>query len=159
MPVPPTANRKCPVRLRRLSAAKARLRLRDGFTEGLAGFGVANGLVLFLNAGNGVEQHLREVAHGEGVCAVDALARELLDGVGEEGVDAVGGVEVAGTVEKLSGESFGIGLRGAGLTKVIGTERFVVNAKHAAMLAAGTDVLTLIGADEFGGNRRFRGDG
>src|SRR5690242_10806131 len=135
MPVPPTANRKCPVRLRRLSAAKARLRLRDGFTEGLAGFGVANGLVLFLNAGNGVEEHLSEVAHGESVGAVDALARELLDSVGEKRVDAIGGIEVAGPVEKLSGESFGIGLRGAGLTKVIRTEGFVVNAEHVAAVA------------------------
>ena len=152
MPVPPTANRKRPARLRRLSATKAGLRLRDGFAEGLPGFDVANGLVLLLNTGYGVEEHLREVAHGEGVGAVDALARELLDGVGEERVDAVSGVEIAGTVEELSSESFGIGLRGASLTKVIRTEGFVVNAEHAAMLAARTDVLALIGGREFRGN-------
>ena len=128
------------------------MRLRDGFAESLPGFRAANGLVLFLNTGNGVEEHLREVAEGEGVCAVDALARELFDGVGEERVDTVGGVEIAGAIEKLGGEGFGIGLRDASLTKVIGTERFVVNAEHAAMLAARADVLALIGTDEFVGH-------
>lgn len=118
----------------------------------MPGFGVAHGLVLFLHAGNGVEEHLREVAHGEGVGAVDALARELLDGVGEERVDAVGGVEVAGAVEELSGKSFGIGLRGASLTKVIGAKGFVVNAEHVAAIAAGAEVLALVGGGEFGGN-------
>ena len=82
----------------------------DGFAQGLPGFGGANGLVLFLNAGNGVEEELREIADGERVAAVHALASELLDDVGEERVDAVGGVEITGGLEKLGGERFGIRL-------------------------------------------------
>ena len=65
-------------RLNRLSGAKASLRLRDGFAEGLPGFGRADGLVLLLDAGNGFEEELREVADGQGVLAVNALASELL---------------------------------------------------------------------------------
>jgi hypothetical protein len=127
-------------------------RFGDGFAEGLLGLTGAHGLVFLLNAGDGVEEELREVADGEGVAAVNALASELLDDVGEERVDAVGGVEIAGSLEKLSGERFGIGLGGLRLTEVIRAKRFVVDAKHAAMLAARTNVLALIGSDEFGGD-------
>ena len=123
----------------------------DGFAQGLAGFVGADGLVFLLDAGNGVEEELREIADGERVATVDALTSELLDDVSEKRVDAVGGVEIAGGFEQLGGESFGIGLGWPGETKVIGAKRFVVDAEHAAMLAAGTDVLALIGDGEFGG--------
>jgi hypothetical protein len=39
----------------------------EGFAQGLLGFGGADGLVLLLNAGDGVEKELREVADGKGV--------------------------------------------------------------------------------------------
>jgi len=135
------------------------LRFREGFVARLPGFGGADGLVFLLNTGDGVEEELREVADGESVLAVNALASELLDGVGEERIDAVGGVEVAGGVEKLGGESSGIGLGGAGLAKMKRTEGFVVDAEHAAVLAARTDVLALIGGDEFGRSGEFGGKG
>jgi len=135
------------------------LRLGEGFVACLPAFRGADGLVFLLDAGNGVEEELREVADGESVLAVNTLASELLDGVGEKRVDAIGGVEVAGGVEELGGERFGIGLGGASLTKVIGTEGFVVNAEHAAVLAARTDVLALIGGDEFGRSGEFGGNG
>ena len=118
-------------------------------------FGVTLGLLFLVDGGDGVEEELGEVTEGESVAAADALASELFGDVGEEGVDAFGGVEIAGSGEKLGGERFGIGLigergKGLGLAKVIGTERFVVDAEHAAMLAARTEVLTLIGGDDGG---------
>lgn len=79
-------------------------------------------------------------------------ARKLLGDVGEELVEAVGGVETTGTVEKLGGESFLVAMRCAGLTKVIGAKGFVVNTEHAAMLAAGNDVPARMASGEFGGN-------
>ena len=134
------------------------MRFGEGFFAlggaGLLRFVRAKGLVFLVDAGNGVEEELREVAEGESVVAADALASEGFGDVGEERVDAVGGVEIAGGFEKFGGENFRIGLGGAGLAKVIGAERFRVDAKHAAMLAAGREVLALIGADEFGGWRR-----
>lgn len=133
-----------------MCSANAGLRLRNGFAQGLPGFARANGLVFLLNAGNNVEEELREVADGESVATINALASELLDDVSEERVDAVGGVEIAGGCEKLGGKSFGIGLRSLRQTKVIRTESFVVDAEHAAMLAAGTDVLALIRSGECG---------
>jgi hypothetical protein len=51
----------------------------DGFAQGLFGFGGANGMVFLLNAGNGVEEQLREVTDGERVATVNALASELFD--------------------------------------------------------------------------------
>jgi len=92
------------------SMEAGRLGIRDGFPEGLPGLGSVNSLVLLLNAGNGVEEELREVTDGEGIAAVDALVSELLDGVGEESVDTVGGVEIACGFEELGSESFGSGL-------------------------------------------------
>jgi hypothetical protein len=102
---------------------------------------------------------LGEVAEGEGVAAVEVSAGELFGDVGEEGVDAVGSVEIAGASEEFGSESFRIRLigelgKGLRLAKVIGTERFVVDAEHAAMLAARTEVLALIGGDDGGSGLR-----
>lgn len=92
-----------------LLGAGAGAGFRDGFAESLFGLSGANGLVLLLNAGNGIEEELREVADGKGVVAVNALVGKLPDGVGEEDVDAIGGVEVAGGVEEFGGDGFGVG--------------------------------------------------
>ena len=122
-------------------------RFGDRFPEGLLGFAGANGLVLFLNAGNGIEEELGEVADGHGVLAVNALASELLDGVGEERVDAIGGVEITGTVEELGGEGFGIGLGGEVLLEMLSTEGVVSGSdSHAAAATGGVDVTALVGA-------------
>jgi hypothetical protein len=160
-----------------LGLAEARLGLREGLgAEELAG-GVGLGLgealvanflsfagvdrvLLRLDGGEGAEEELGEIADGEGVAAVDAAVGELLGDVGEESVDAIGGIEIAGSGEEFGGEDFGIGLvvelgKGLRLAKVIGAERFVVDAEHAAVLAAGRDVLALTGGDD--GGRRLRG--
>ena len=136
--------------------AEASERFGDGFPESLPGLAGANGLVLLLNAGNGIEEELREVADGEGVAAVNALASELLDGVGEEGVDAVGGVEVAGGVEQLGGDGFGIGLRGEVLLKVMGTKGVMRGSYGQAAAATGSvEVSALVGASRFGRHKGF----
>lgn len=115
--------------------------------------GVADGLVLFLDAGNGVEEELREVTEGQGVLAVNALANELLDGVGEEGVDAIGGVEIAGAVEELGGEGFRIRWRGLGKAEVERAKRIAArSAEHTATLAAGVVIVTLVGIGKFEGH-------
>jgi hypothetical protein len=126
----------------------------DAFVPGFLRGAGADGVVFFLDARYGVKQELREVADGESVAAVDAAAGELLGDVGEKRVDAVGGVEIAGSIEEFGGDDFGIGLGGLRLAKVIGTERFAVDAKHVAMVAAGRDVLALARGDEFGGSFR-----
>lgn len=136
--------------------AEASERFGDGFPESLTGLAGANGLVLLLNAGNGIEKELREVADGEGVAAVNALASELLDGVGEEGVDAVGGVEVAGRVEKFGGDGFGIGLRGEVLLKVMGAKGVMRGSDgQAAAATGGVEVSALVGASRFGRHKCF----
>ena len=110
----------------------------------------ADGLVLLLDAGDGVEEELREVADGESVLAVQALTSELADGVGEENVDAIGGVQVAGAVKELGGDGFGIGLGGQVLLEVMGAEGVVRGSDgHAAAAAGGVEVSALIGAVGF----------
>ena len=122
-------------------------RFGDRFSEGLLGLGRANGLVLLLNAGNGIEQELGEVTDGHGVLAVDAPASELLDGVGEERVDAIGGVEVAGAVEEVGGEGFGIGLGGVVLLEMLSAEGVMSGSDgHAAAATGGVNVTALAGA-------------
>ena len=124
--------------------------------EGVPGLGGANNLVLLLDAGNGVEEELREVADGESILAVNALAGELLDGVGEESVDAVGRVEVAGGIEEFRSESFGIGRRRDVLLKVMGAESVVSGSDgHAAAATGGVDVSALVGAKGSGRHRVF----
>lgn len=111
-------------------------------------FGGALGLLFLLDAGDGVEEELGEVAEGEGVATVEAAAGKLLDGVGEEGVDAVGGVEVAGPGEEFRGEEFGIGLGGEVLLKVVGAEGVVGwSDEHAAATAGAVDMTALRGGD------------
>jgi hypothetical protein len=121
---------------------------RDGFVQGLAGFVGAYGLVFLLDAGYGVEQELCEKAHGGGVAAVYALAGEGFGDVGEKRVDAVGGVEISGGVEKFSGENFGIGLGAAVLVKVVGAKRVVAGSnEHTATTGGAVDVRALIVGD------------
>ena len=113
----------------------------------------ADGLRFLVDTGTGVEENLREIAEGESVAAIDALASELFGDVSEERVDAFGGVEIAGAGEKFGTESFGIRLQGGlRLAKVVRTEGFVGDAQHVAMVAAGREVLALVGDDEFGGD-------
>lgn len=132
------------------------MRFRDGFAEGLPGLGVADGLVFLLDAGNGVEEELPEVTEGQGILAVNALASELLGGVGEEGVDSIGGVELAGAVEELRGEDFGIRWSGLGKAEVERAKRIAVrSAEHTAALAAGVVIVALARIGKFEGHRKF----
>jgi len=142
------------------------LRFGEGFfAQGCAGLlrlGGADGVVFFLDAGDGVEEELGEVADGEGVAAVDALASKHFGDVGEERVDAVGGVEIAGGLEEFGGEDFRIGLGGDVLLEVMGAERVVSGSdEHAATTAGGVDVRALIRdlVDAFDGAEDFDCEG
>ena len=140
-------------RLRTIGGAQQSLGFGEGFLPGLFSFVGAHGLRFLVDTGNGVEKQLRQVADGESIAAVDALASELFGDVGEERVDAFGGVEIAGAGEEIGGENFGIRLQGGlRLAKVVRTEGFVGDAKHVAMVAARGEVLALVGDDEFGGD-------
>jgi hypothetical protein len=101
-------------------------------------------LDLFAERSEAAEKQLREEAEGHGVLAVDAVVGDLADEIGDEGIHLPGGREVAGVGEQLGGQGFVVGLGRGGLLEMMGTEGFVVrSAKHAAALAAGTDVMTL----------------
>ncbi|HMD40779.1 MAG TPA: hypothetical protein VKH15_15955 [Candidatus Acidoferrum sp.] len=114
------------------------------FVRGFDGMSLALGFQHFLHARESAKQQLGKISEGNGVLAVDALVGELFGDVGKKCVDFAGRGEAASLTEKMGGEDFRIGPCGSGLLQVIRAKRIVMRgAKHAAALAAGTDVVAM----------------
>jgi hypothetical protein len=99
-------------------------------------------LVLALEGGETIEEQLTDVGLGDGVTAVDAFARDLLEEIAEVAIDGGGGGEILDSIEEFVRDGFaGLGSRGIVLGKVMGAERVVVlGDERAAAMAAGVDV-------------------